>query len=413
MGFYYRKRIKILPGVRLNLSKSGISMTVGKRGASMNFNKSGTYMNAGIPGFGIYTRTRISQNTQLPTMKAQHNAWTNSKQWGCAMLLLFTFIGTGFLLCGNVALSLCVFFTGFLLYQFITREKSKNAEVADKKEDVLAMPATSSEERASDVSEVQTADMPPSNAVPEIDEDFKGYIIDCIARKNAGYNIDNDSDISCPDPMLKDAAQLIVTSQCGSTTMIQRKFSIGYNRAGRIMDQLEKVGIVGPARGAKPREVLMKNENQLANLSTYYMLSTQEFINKYSLEDEINSLTRYYIDRKAREEEERERLLIEEEKERIKQDILKKRDRRELRKQAMEELKREGMIENVRKREPIPQDVQDAVWRRDGGRCVKCGSQENLEFDHIIPFSKGGSNTVRNLQLLCEKCNREKSNNIG
>ena len=44
---------------------------------------------------------------------------------------------------------------------------------------------------------------------------------------------------------------------------------------------------------------------------------------------------------------------------------------------------------------------------------VKCGSQENLEFDHIIPLSKGGSNTVRNIQLLCQKCNREKSNKIG
>ncbi|WP_229724707.1 HNH endonuclease [Winogradskyella forsetii] len=55
----------------------------------------------------------------------------------------------------------------------------------------------------------------------------------------------------------------------------------------------------------------------------------------------------------------------------------------------------------------------DKVWNRDGGKCVKCGSQEKIEFDHIIPFSKGGSNTYRNLQILCEQCNRGKSNNIG
>jgi hypothetical protein len=61
----------------------------------------------------------------------------------------------------------------------------------------------------------------------------------------------------------------------------------------------------------------------------------------------------------------------------------------------------------------IPQDVQITVWNRDKGKCVRCGSNENLEFDHIIPVSKGGSNTVRNLQLLCEKCNRLKSNKIG
>lgn len=53
------------------------------------------------------------------------------------------------------------------------------------------------------------------------------------------------------------------------------------------------------------------------------------------------------------------------------------------------------------------------VWNRDGGKCVKCGSPEKLEFDHIIPFSKGGSNGYRNIQLLCENCNRAKSNNIG
>lgn len=64
-------------------------------------------------------------------------------------------------------------------------------------------------------------------------------------------------------------------------------------------------------------------------------------------------------------------------------------------------------------RESIPDDVQIFVWSRDGGKCVKCGSQEKLEFDHIIPISKGGSNTARNIQLLCEICNRKKSNSIG
>lgn len=60
----------------------------------------------------------------------------------------------------------------------------------------------------------------------------------------------------------------------------------------------------------------------------------------------------------------------------------------------------------------ISKEVQREVWRRDGGRCVGCESQERLEFDHIIPISKGGSNTTRNIQLLCEECNRKKSDKV-
>ena len=68
------------------------------------------------------------------------------------------------------------------------------------------------------------------------------------------------------DPYFEDAAHAIVLSQQGSTSMIQRRFSIGYNRAGRLMDQLEAAGIVGAAQGSKPREVLLQDENQLNTL---------------------------------------------------------------------------------------------------------------------------------------------------
>jgi len=60
----------------------------------------------------------------------------------------------------------------------------------------------------------------------------------------------------------------------------------------------------------------------------------------------------------------------------------------------------------------IPPEVKIAVWRRDSGKCVECGTKEKLEYDHIIPLSKGGSNTERNIQLLCEKCNRQKGAKI-
>ena len=68
------------------------------------------------------------------------------------------------------------------------------------------------------------------------------------------------------DALFEEVAKAIVMSQQGSTSMIQRRFSIGYNRAGRLMDQMEKAGIVGAAQGAKPREVLIQDENSLENL---------------------------------------------------------------------------------------------------------------------------------------------------
>lgn len=80
----------------------------------------------------------------------------------------------------------------------------------------------------------------------------------------------DDFDAGHLDPLFEEAAQLVVSRQQGSTSTIQRQFAIGYNRAGRIMDQLEQAGIVGPAQGSKPRQVLCQDilelESKIANL---------------------------------------------------------------------------------------------------------------------------------------------------
>ena len=64
------------------------------------------------------------------------------------------------------------------------------------------------------------------------------------------------------------------------------------------------------------------------------------------------------------------------------------------------------------RRQAVPQRVRHEVWRRDRGSCVDCGSRARLEFDHIIPVSRGGSNTARNIELRCERCNRRKGARI-
>ena len=73
-------------------------------------------------------------------------------------------------------------------------------------------------------------------------------------------------DLSDRDPLFDEAYRLIVIQQQGSTSLIQRKFAIGYNRAGRLMDQLEAAGIVGPFEGSKARQVLIQDEYSLEQL---------------------------------------------------------------------------------------------------------------------------------------------------
>ena len=76
----------------------------------------------------------------------------------------------------------------------------------------------------------------------------------------------NNINLQERDSLFDDAARLVVNQQSGSTSSIQRRMKIGYNRAGRIMDELESAGIVGPFEGSKARQVLIKNEAELEEL---------------------------------------------------------------------------------------------------------------------------------------------------
>lgn len=128
----------------------------------------------------------------------------------------------------------------------------------------------------------------------------------------------------------------------------------------------------------------------------------QEYIDRRNAE-----LTIEYNELKAKEEAKE----ISEAKSRI----LAQEHKRQIERLAREQLIAEGYLQDTEKisRPPIPREVVDAVWVRDNGRCVYCGSTENLQLDHIIPYSKGGASTIENLQILCQRCNIRKSNHIG
>lgn len=260
-----------------------------------------------------------------------------------------------------------------------------------------------------------------SNEIYLTDNEIEYFIEKEIKKRiseTEGQGISNEK--THFDPLFKESAVLIVASQQGSTSLIQRKFTIGYNRAGRIIDQLESAGILGPFDGSKAREVLVKNTQDLKRILEGKLLKENYFYENILLDkiDFIQSKVDEYFKNKEIElenelKESLRQQLLQEQKEKIEKQRI-----NQLKEQVRLEMLQNGLIidevdEETKNREPIPQEIQDRVWNRDGGICVKCGSREKLEFDHIIPFSKGGSNTYRNLQLLCEKCNRQKSNKIG
>lgn len=112
-------------------------------------------------------------------------------------------------------------------------------------------------------------DTPEVDAITKFIADQQGYpeayaLPEYVSDTENG--VSGDMDLGVKDPLFEEAARLVVNTQQGSTSSIQRRFSIGYNRAGRIIDQLEKAGIVGPFEGSKARQVLISDEYSLEHI---------------------------------------------------------------------------------------------------------------------------------------------------
>jgi S-DNA-T family DNA segregation ATPase FtsK/SpoIIIE len=123
----------------------------------------------------------------------------------------------------------------------------------------------------SEMTRIQCAflDTPEVDSICDWIGEQKGYSDAYLLPEFVGEDGDgslSDVDLSDRDPLFDEAARLIVLHQQGSTSLIQRKLKLGYNRAGRIVDQLEAAGIVGPFEGSKAREVLIQDEASLERL---------------------------------------------------------------------------------------------------------------------------------------------------
>lgn len=126
--------------------------------------------------------------------------------------------------------------------------------------------------QGNDMTRVQCAfvDTPEVELIASFIGEQPGYptafLLPEYVGENDGDKAPGSVDLSDRDPLFDEAARLIVIQQQGSTSLIQRKFAIGYNRAGRLMDQLEAAGIVGPFEGSKARQVLLQDEYSLEQL---------------------------------------------------------------------------------------------------------------------------------------------------
>ena len=268
-GWNFRKRKNILPGVTLNFSKNGISTSVGPKGARLSFGKNGTYLNTSIPGTGLYKRQKIGRKTDS-------NIETSGSK-GCLRTIVWLVL----------LLSVISFFGGILTInesknqvetQTEINEEPKTGVISDEIASIFTLIFLAAVSICCIVIlvKIKSSSWTKANngARHKENEQFRIGVentLDSFRKDVANGNLSSsikkyDLELKGYDPLFEDAARVIVINQQGSTSLIQRKFSIGFSRAGRIMDQLEQAGITGPYTGGKEREVFISNESELDEL---------------------------------------------------------------------------------------------------------------------------------------------------
>ena len=269
MGWRFRKRINIAPGVKINLSKSGISTTFGGKWGSVNVGKNGTYLNTGIRGTGFYRRDRIDSGNFMGST-IQENYYYREEpivrfgnNWGCFSL------GCGIILLLLIIWMALGIYGGIGVWANDEGAKDALFGFGILTAITLARPIILYIKRIWKKHKLEP-EIKTSMVNPLITDENKVKIsyLESLKNTNLDYykNIINYRVSSIKyDSHFVDAAYLIVDNQLGSTSLLQRELVIGYKRAGIIMDQLEEAGIVGAPKGSLPRDVLIPNIQELDN----------------------------------------------------------------------------------------------------------------------------------------------------
>lgn len=183
-------------------------------------------------------------------------------------------------------------------------------------------------------------------------------------------------------------AKYVIARMITDTELIKRRFDIYETSIKMILDTMVCAGMLGRNTSWGSYYPLV---DETSDLHPYLVKGLSMLPKTHEQEEE--------------EAELRREILAEEEKR--KESVRRHERKMELRKRMAEQ----GEI-SAQPSRYIPQEIREAVLARDGYRCVKCGSTQYLEVDHILPYSLGGTNELSNLQTLCRKCNSEKSNKL-
>ena len=275
MGWRFRKRINIAPGVNVNLSKGGVSTSIGRKGVSVSMSKNGAYLNTSIPGTGLYHRQKLfSIKKRGVTSTSSHINMLGCMVKGWGYISLFTLIGGIILLImgeiqfdKNVILGLIIFFLSAILIvggKIIKSIMGTERQGEDVIEETTQQSDSFSNPSSQKIEFKSTATTKPDDVKVKPDiESFKSKLKNDLNEIKGNVNsIYTAIGIDYIDPKLYESAEIIVKEQYCSTSLIQRRFVIGYNRTSRIIDQLEKIGVIKRVEKNK-FEVLVKDHATL------------------------------------------------------------------------------------------------------------------------------------------------------
>lgn len=249
MAWNYRKRIKIAPGVNLNISKGGVSTSVGPKGAKITFGKNGTYMNTSIPGTGLYSRQKIGGGTG----SSSDNKSSNNTGFGCLNLIIS-------IICLCIGIIMCIFTKqtilmiiglSLIIVGIVFLCTAINVLTSQKEERIVEPDTTNTSEQDNSSQNIIQKELSEENSHKE----QKFTTIDISEEDRSFF-------MKFFDPLFVDAVILFIQHGTASISLMQRNLSIGYSRAGIIMDQLEQAGIVEPYKGSFSRKLLVHNNDE-------------------------------------------------------------------------------------------------------------------------------------------------------